>query len=150
MASSIFCSNCGAENQPQSIYCNACGSALQDSISKATSTSAPLVSLSQTGLLLADHILHERYCILREIGQGGFGAVYKATDTRIADRMVAIKEMRQGSVNTQEISAATESFKQEAFMLARLKHPNLPSIYDYFTEAGRCYVVMDFIEGETL
>ncbi|MGI9061342.1 MAG: WD40 repeat domain-containing serine/threonine protein kinase [Ktedonobacteraceae bacterium] len=116
----------------------------------ATVSSAPLASLSQTGLLLADHILHERYRILQEIGQGGFGAVYKATDTRIADRMVAIKEMRQGSTSTQEISDTTESFKQEAFMLARLKHPNLPSIYDYFTEAGRCYVVMDFIEGETL
>jgi len=116
----------------------------------ATVSSAPLASLSQTGLLLADHILHERYRILQEIGQGGFGAVYKALDMRIADRMVAIKEMRQGSVSTQEISDATESFKQEAFMLARLKHPNLPSIYDYFTEGGRCYVVMDFIEGETL
>ena len=116
----------------------------------ATVSSAPLASLTQTGVLLADHILHERYRILQEIGQGGFGAVYKAMDTRIADRMVAIKEMRQGSVSTQEISDATESFKQEAFMLARLKHANLPSIYDYFTEAGRCYVVMDFIEGETL
>ncbi len=150
MASSTFCSNCGAENQPQSIYCNACGSALQDDISLTASVSAPLASLSQTGQLRADHILRERYCILQEIGQGGFGAVYKALDTRIADRMVALKEMRQGSVTTQEISDATESFKQEAFMLARLKHPNLPSIYDYFTESGRCYVVMDFIEGETL
>ena len=116
----------------------------------ATVSSAPLAALSQMGVLLADHILHERYRILQEIGQGGFGAVYKALDMRIADRMVAIKEMRQGSASTQEISDATESFKQEAFMLARLKHPNLPSIYDYFTEAGRCYVVMDFIEGETL
>ncbi len=115
-----------------------------------TVSSAPLTLFSHTGQLLADHILHERYRILQEIGQGGFGAVYKAMDMRIADRMVAIKEMRQGSVSTQEISDATESFKQEAFMLARLKHPNLPSIYDYFTEAGRCYVVMDFIEGETL
>ncbi len=78
MASSNFCSNCGAENQPQSIYCNACGSALQDDTTGATVSSAPLASLSRTGVLLADHILHERYRILQEIGQGGFGAVYKA------------------------------------------------------------------------
>ena len=149
MASSLFCSNCGTANPPQATYCNACGTALQ-----AGTTSAPLVSSSfvpaATDVLPSGHMLRERYRVLEEIGQGGFGAVYKAEDTRIADRIVAVKEVRQGNLNTQEMNEATEAFKQEAFILARLKHPNLPGIYDYFAEAGRWYVVMDFIDGETL
>ena len=146
MATSSFCSNCGAANPFQSIYCNSCGTVLHSSGSLATAQ--PL--LISMDALPANHILHERYRIVQEIGQGGFGSVYKAVDTHIAERMVAIKEMRQGGLNTQQVIEDTESFKQEAFMLARLKHPNLPSIYDYFTEANRWYVVMDFIDGETL
>lgn len=150
LASSLFCSNCGSENPPQATYCNACGSALQ-----AGTPSAPLPSPSSllstsTDVLPSGHILRERYRIQEEIGQGGFGAVYRAEDTRIADRVVAVKEVRQGNLNTQEMNETTEAFKQEAFLLARLKHANLPGIYDYFAEAGRWYVVMDFIEGETL
>src|SRR5260370_6527823 len=45
---------------------------------------------------------------------------------------------------------ASRSFKREAHLLASLQHPNLPSIYDHFSEAGRWYLVMSFIEGETL
>src|SRR6266704_2200175 len=53
-------------------------------------------------------------------------------------------------MSPQEIIEATENFKREALLLAGLTHPNLPSIYDHFSEAGRWYLVMDFIEGETL
>ena len=147
LTSSHFCSNCGAANPPEAIYCNTCGNALQVG---GTVSSVALPPLSSMDVLPLDHILRGRYRILQEIGQGGFGAVYKAEDTHIADRIVAIKEMRQGSLSTEQTTEDTESFKQEAFMLARLRHPNLPSIYDYFTEANRWYVVMDFIDGETL
>jgi serine/threonine protein kinase len=61
-----------------------------------------------------------------------------------------VKEMSHDHPSPQESAEATEHFQQEVFLLARLKHPNLPSIYDYFPEGGRWYVVMDFIEGETL
>ena len=149
LASSLFCSNCGVANPPQATYCNACGFALQSG-----TTSAPLDSKAfvpaATDVLPPGHKLRERYRIVDEIGQGGFGAVYRAEDTRIAERIVAIKEVRQGNLSPQEMSEAAEAFKQEAFILARLNHPNLPGIYDYFTEAGRWYVVMDFIDGETL
>jgi serine/threonine protein kinase len=78
------------------------------------------------------------------------GFVYKAEDTSFNNRLVAIKEMRQTGLDPQEVVEAAEHFKQEAMLLASLKHPSLPSIYDYFSAAGRWYLVMDFIEGETL
>ncbi|HEY6406237.1 MAG TPA: serine/threonine-protein kinase, partial [Ktedonobacteraceae bacterium] len=78
------------------------------------------------------------------------GAVYKAEDTKLGNRLVAIKEMSQNDLSAREIALATTAFKQEAHMLASLHHPNLPSIHDYFNQSGRSYLVMSFVEGETL
>jgi len=58
--------------------------------------------------------------------------------------------MSQSSLNAQELNEAIDAFKREAVLLAGLMHQNLPRIYDHFTEGGRWYLVMDFIEGETL
>jgi serine/threonine protein kinase len=68
----------------------------------------------------------------------------------LSNRLVALKEMSQSGLNAQEQRTAADAFKQEAIMLARLQHPNLPSIFDHFEENGRWYLVMSFIEGETL
>ncbi len=97
-----------------------------------------------------NHLLKERYRILEPVGKGGFGAVYKAADTLFAYRPVAVKEMGQSHLSPQEMVEAIEAFKREAHLLAGLQHPNIPAIHDYFGEAGRWYLVMDFIEGETL
>ncbi|GHO87684.1 hypothetical protein KSZ_56900 [Dictyobacter formicarum] len=78
------------------------------------------------------------------------GAVYKAEDTALGNRLVALKEMSMASLYPQEVTEAAEMFKQEALMLAKLHHPHLPSIYEHFSEAGRWYLVMSFIEGESL
>ncbi|GAC1697442.1 MAG: hypothetical protein PVS3B3_22940 [Ktedonobacteraceae bacterium] len=96
------------------------------------------------------HILKQRYVVLAQVGRGGFGAVYKAADTQFGNRLVAIKEMSQSNMNAQELLEATLSFKREALMLAGLTHPNLPRIYEQFTDGGRSYLVMDFIDGKTL
>jgi serine/threonine protein kinase len=95
-------------------------------------------------------LLKNRYRLVSQIGSGGYGKVYKAIDTEFANRLVAIKEMIQHGLSEQEVAELTESFKREALMLATLTHPGLPSIYDYFTENGRYYLVMSFIEGITL
>ena len=79
------------------------------------------------------------------------GAVYKARDHHFANRLVAIKELVPDQRLSQEqLSDANEAFKQEAMLLAPLTHQGLPRIYDHFVEAGRSYLVMDFITGETL
>ncbi|WP_165423863.1 serine/threonine-protein kinase [Ktedonosporobacter rubrisoli] len=105
---------------------------------------------NQTGRLPPQSLLQQRYIIIEQIGRGGMGAVYAATDTRIAHRRVAIKEMSQARFSPQELAEATTRFQQEAAMLGALSHPNLPRIYDAFSEQGRSYLVMDLIEGKTL
>jgi serine/threonine protein kinase len=105
---------------------------------------------NQTGRLSPQSTLQQRFIIVEQIGRGGMGAVYLATDTRLGNRRVAIKEMSQARLNTQELAEATARFQREAHMLGALAHPNLPRIYDSFSEQGRSYLVMDYIEGKTL
>ena len=137
----IYCSNCGAGNRAGATFCFSCGQAIH--------IGTPAGSAG-TGRIPPQQMLKQRYKIVTLVGQGGMGAVYKAEDTQFGNRLVALKEMSQSNLSPQEASEAVEQFKQEANLLANLKHPNLPSIYDYFGEHGRWYLVMDFIEGTTL
>jgi serine/threonine protein kinase len=143
IAPTLFCDRCGAANRAQAAFCAACGQRLYAPL-------AGTASNSLTGLLIQHHILKQRYCIISQIGKGGFGAVYKAMDTQFGNRLVAIKEMSQSSLDPQELANAVNAFKREALLLAVLTHPNLPRIYEQFSDAGRWYLVMDFIEGQTL
>jgi len=93
-------------------------------------------------------MLAQRYYIEEEIGQGGFGIVYKARDSW--NRRVAIKQIDLHALNAKEIIEATDSYNREVKLLSTLKHPHLPRIYDHFTDREHWYLVMDFIEGETL
>jgi serine/threonine protein kinase len=145
-----YCTRCGAVNQGQDAFCFACGHPLQGTSASQQYPLAGSSSNTSTGLLLPNLLLKGRYRILGTIGKGGFGAVYKAEDVQLGNRLLGVKEMSQSSLNPQEIAEAAENFKREAHILAALKHPNLPSIYEQFSEAGRWYLIMDFIEGETL
>ncbi|MBE3557614.1 MAG: protein kinase [Ktedonobacteraceae bacterium] len=164
LSSPLFCDHCGAANRPQASFCRVCGQGLHMTIGTSAAGAAgaapaiPVSSLAAggtvsatlTGLLGQHTTLKQRYVILQPAGRGGFGAVYKAADTQFGNRLVAVKEMSQSSLNPQERLEATASFRQEALLLASLTHPNLPRIYEQFTDTGRSYLVMDFIEGETL
>jgi hypothetical protein len=94
--------------------------------------------------------LQNRYRILRRIGGGGMGVVYLAEDTRLPGRRCAVKEMSPAALPPQDRSWATAAFRQEAQMLANLDHPGLTAVTDFFYEVGNWYLVMDFVEGETL
>jgi serine/threonine protein kinase len=89
-------------------------------------------------------LLNQRYRILDILGQGGMGAVYRALDENL-DVYVAVKE---NAFFSEEYS---RQFKREAKVLATLRHPNLPRVFDYFVidQQGQ-YLVMDYIEGEDL
>ncbi len=133
-----YCPACGSANGSQAAFCSTCGQALSPN------------AQSRTGLLIPNHLLKQRYRILAQVGRGGFGAVYRAEDVQLGNRLVAIKEMSQYGFAPQELQQAIDAFQHEAIMLAGLRHPNLPRIYEQFAEIGRQYLVMDFIEGQTL
>ena len=101
--------------------------------------------------LAPDTLLHQRYLIRRVIGQGGMGNVYLAEDTRLAGRLCAVKEIAHDPALPETlVEEARAQFFQEASVLARLDHPNLPKVSDFFSEGRRDYLVMDFIPGEDL
>lgn len=94
-------------------------------------------------------MLNNRYMILQTVGQGGMGAVYKAQDMKRRN-IVAIKEMSLSMVPPDEQERALRNFETEARMLGNLHHPNLPAFTARFTDADRHFLVMEFIDGQTL
>lgn len=95
--------------------------------------------------------LRERYVVTEVIGRGGMGSIYLAEDNRLAGRITAIKEIYQGDDLSDDLrEQAREQFYQEASVLARLDHPNLPKVSDFFTDQDRDYLVMDYVPGDDL
>lgn len=95
-------------------------------------------------------ILQDRYRIVSLLGQGGMGAVYRAWDLRLKVP-VALKEMvPQPGLDAQTLAQLREQFEHEALTLARMNHPNLVRVTDFFEDEDNVYLVMDFVEGESL
>jgi serine/threonine-protein kinase len=95
-------------------------------------------------------LLLDRYSIVRRVGGGGMGSVYQARDKRLADRLCAVKEMIELFADQSQRAKAVEDFKREAEVLAQLDHPSIPTVFDYFIEGGRYYLVMRWIGGGDL
>src|SRR5437763_11980490 len=109
-----FCEKCGLANPPTARFCQYCA--------------APLPDTQITGTLPEQTLLGDRYQLLSRIGQGGMGAVYKATDTRLADRVVAIKEMSKAGLPDASASdrrAGVEPAFPVAFMIRQDPTPSL-------------------------
>ena len=100
--------------------------------------------------LLPQALFKGRYLIIGKIGEGGFGSVYKARDTQDREHLVAIKEVSLQGLPPQVMIEATNAFQREVSLLAQLEHANLPRLYEHFQEPEHWYLIMDFIEGETL
>jgi serine/threonine-protein kinase len=131
-----LCPACGAMLVGKVVFCPACGTAL----------------LGMTGRLPAQRVLAGRYRIERAVARGGMGAVYLAEDLRLDGARVAVKEMSSTFArgDTEAFARAMADFKREAALLARLRHPNLPRVSDRFEEDGKHFLVMEFIQGQTL
>lgn len=100
------------------------------------STSSELPTLKPLSLL------KKRYRITRHLGKGGFGTVYLAEDT-LLDISVAVKTVGKQEEEILQI-------RQEAHLLAVLKHPGIPTLVDLFEERGRWYLVMEYVEGSRI
>jgi serine/threonine protein kinase len=95
---------------------------------------------------LAPGTLLGPYQVSAQIGAGGMGEVYKAIDTRL-DRTVAVKVLASEIADVPDLR---QRFEGEAKTLAALSHPNICPIHDVGSADGALYLVMEFLEGETL
>src|SRR6202051_14368 len=86
------------------------------------------------------------YEIVAPLGAGGMGEVYRARDTRL-DRTVAIKILSEHLSSNPE---AKQRFEREARAISSLSHPNICHLYDVGQQDGTSYLVMEYLEGETL
>src|SRR5688572_21728816 len=94
-------------------------------------------------MLTPQTLLQGRYRIIRQLGQGGMGAVYGAVDERL-DTTVALKETLFADERLRK------QFEREARLLARMHHPALPRVSDHFAEGEGQFLVMHFIAGDDL
>ena len=87
--------------------------------------------------------LLNRYRIVKLVGQGGFGAVYRGWDTALS-RAVAVKE------NIDTGPESQRQFEREAKLLANLRHANLPTVFDHFVLPDGQFLIMEYVEGKSL
>jgi len=129
---------CGHVNRPSARFCEKCGRTLRQD------RWTPL----RSGHLLRGGL----YRITEPMGKGGMGALYLAADTYAFGRKCVVKELLDyyDPSDPDEAREAQARFETEARLLSELSHPGIPRIYSYFSEAGRHYIVMEYIEGETL
>jgi serine/threonine-protein kinase len=89
-------------------------------------------------------IIRSRYQIIDELGMGSYGITYIAKDLH-TKKQVVIKQMRQTKRKTR-----MDSFQREADILKRLQHPQIPALYETFTERNVPHLVMEYISGDTI
>jgi len=154
----MICPVCAAKNPEAASECGTCHTPLPIPVSQETlhepgaradwSAAAP----SQPGIAPAGDdlregtVLADRYEILKLLGQGGMGAVYKARDTEL-DRTVALKLIRPELAKNPEI---LRRFKQELILARQVTHRNVIRIFDLGQSEGIKFITMDFVEGQDL
>ncbi len=127
------CITCGTDqNRTGARFCARCGARLS--------------------FLAPGDVLQGRYKIIRVLGKGGMGAVCLAEDARAHDKRCVVKEMIDyfNPSDPNEVQKAQRRFEDETRILAQLNHNSIPELLETFTEAGRNYMVMTYVEGENL
>jgi predicted Zn finger-like uncharacterized protein len=115
------------------VHCPACGSTFYVRDSRLTDTASPMTRLG-------------KFQLLERVGQGAFGAVWKARDTEL-DRVVALKVPHAGLLDSADGAAR---FAREARAAAQLRHPGVVTVHEVADLDGRPAIVADFVAGLTL
>ena len=129
-------------------YCPTCGTSNPDDAKSCHYCDTSLARFASDGALASGTLINYRYRITKLIKAGGMGAVYLAKDLK-KNKIRAVKELFK-QFSPQEEQYVVQRFKEEAEILSKLKHPNLPRVTDYFHDYDRYYLVMDYIQGDDL
>jgi serine/threonine-protein kinase len=133
----LYCSK-GHENPSGSRFCIQCGENL----------ALPVRQGVYPGL-----ILDERYRVVRQLGQGGFGRTYLAQDLHRFDELCVLKEFAPQVQGSYALQKAEELFEREAGVLYKLQHPQIPKFRELFQVKqegeGLLFLVQDYVDGQT-
>ena len=109
-------------------------------------------ALGSAAILTRNTVLQERYEIEQVLGIGGMSTVYRARDLRFNNvlRYCAVKEMPDTAPDPKTGALRFSTFEREASLLATLSHTGIPKIFDFFSQEGRVYLVLEYVEGKDL
>jgi len=138
----IKCAKCLHENPDDTIYCGKCANPLRS----AEEVSVTKTLLTQTESLQKGSTFAGRYKIIEELGRGGMGVVFKASDTRLK-RTVALKFLPPELTQDSE---AKDRFIQEAQAAAALDHTNICTVHEVDEVDGQNFIAMAYIKGQSL
>ena len=128
--------------------CSKCGLCFEDEIDLCPEDQTKARLSLPGGRLLAD-----RYLLTRRLGKGAMGQVYLARDNNLGTREVAVKTVRQDILSSDDLQEgeAIARFEREAMSAASVRHPNVVDVTDFGeSEDGVFFLVMEYVEGETL
>jgi serine/threonine protein kinase len=138
------CPKCHADNPDTSRFCGNCATSLTSV--KAAPPSLTETLQSPTRVVAPGTVIAGHYEVLEKLGQGGMGEVYRALDKNLG-RQVAIKILPEEFSSDPERLAR---FEREAKLLATLNHPNIAAVYGFEEAAGRRFLALELVDGETL
>lgn len=138
------CPRCHKQRKTNSKFCNGCGLRYDDERAITAAMNAQRPAAQATNSLKAGDLLNNKYRIVREIGEGGMGAVFLAED-QMLKRQVVIKAL----LSENDTDMIAQSIKEREF-LAAIKHANIVSIYDFIATGKQGYIVMEYVHGKTL
>src|SRR5579884_1763822 len=149
------CPYCKYENRDGVRYCSNCGRPLNPAATATNASQGPAASgigtsITSRSLNVGTRLQGGRYVITKVLGEGGMGAALLATDNRLDNKFVVIKELISDNTDPTKRQEDERNFKREVLTVAHLDHPLIPNVTDYFDENGSYFMVQEYVEGENL